>query len=214
MGDDVFRDADMNAESDLARLSRITDSVFGVVVTLLAYRVRLPSREALSALAPGPLEPFLHDLVALVMSFLVATLFWLLHWGAFRRMSRSDFRFVALHFAFLGAMVLLPISTSLMSSASIELAGAFAYSANLFLLAATQTLFRVHARRLEPEAFGNLPILLTPSLLTGIFGAAAILSLFSPSASPMLWFASLVTPLIERRWGIGRVSKGDVSSDV
>jgi len=38
----------MSEETDLARMARIGDSVFAVVVTLLAYRVRIPSREALS----------------------------------------------------------------------------------------------------------------------------------------------------------------------
>ena len=198
----------MAAETDdLSRLARIADSVFGVVITLLAYRVRLPSHEALETLARDAIEPFLTDLAALAMSFIVASLFWLAHWRVFRRMQRADFRFVVLHFAFLGAMVLLPLSTSLMSAAYAERSGAFAYSANLFLLAATQTLFRAHARRLEPQAFGDIPILLSPSLLTALFGVAAIVSLYEPAASRLFWCAALASPFIERRWGLGRVSE-------
>ncbi len=197
----------MNGETDLARLARIADSVFAVVVTLLAYRVRLPAHDALASLSLVALAPLLADLAALALSFLVASLFWMLHWGAFRRMHRADAAFVALHFAFLGAMVLLPISTSLMSAASGNVPGTVAYSGNLFLLAALQTLFRVHARRLEPEAYGDAPVVLTPALLALIFGAAAVVGLFAPVASHLLWYVALVTPAIELRWGLGRLRR-------
>jgi uncharacterized membrane protein len=198
----------LTQESDLARLARIADSVFAVVVTLLAYRVRLPDREALAALDGPALEPFLADLGAVVLSFLVAALFWMAHWRAFRLLRRADIGLVALHFAFLGTLVLLPISTSLMSNASgPSAAGPTAYSANLFLLAGTQTLFRAHARRLLPEAFVGVRPLLTPALLTLVFAAAAVAALASPWASRALWCASLLTPIVERRWGLGRAAQ-------
>ena len=196
------------AESDLARLSRITDSVFAVVITLLAYRVRLPGREALAAPSLAALTPFLADLGALAISFLVASLYWLAHWAVFRRMHGVDFRFVTLHFAFLGGMVLLPLTTSLMSAAAGERIGAFAYSVNLFFLAAMQTLFRAHARRLEPQAFGGaVPLLLTSALLTTLFGIATVLSLTEPAAARWVWWASLLTPFVERRWGLARAGR-------
>ncbi len=195
----------MNDETDLARLARIADSVFAVVVTLLAYRVRLPSREALAALDGQALEPFLADLGAVVLSFLVAALFWMAHWRVFRLLRRADVGLVALHFAFLGALVLLPLSTSLMSNASgRSAAGPCAYSANLFLLAGAQTLFRARARRLQPEAFIGVRALLTPALLTLVFAVAAVAALASPWASRALWCASFLTPIVERRWGLGR----------
>lgn len=197
----------MNEETDLARLARIGDSVFAVVVTLLAYRVRLPNSDDLAARSLSALAPLGADLAAVVLSFGVASLFWMLHWAPFRRMHRVDTWFVYLHFAFLGALVLLPISTSLMSHASGGFAGAGAYSANLFLLAAAETLFRVRARRLEPQPFGDVPLLMTPALLMLIFGAAAIASLFAPGLSTALWCAALLTPLVERRWGLGRLAR-------
>lgn len=197
----------MSEETDLARLARIGDSVFAVVVTLLAYRVRLPSGDDLAARSFEALAPFTADLAAVVLSFGVATLFWMLHWAPFRRMRRIDTWFVYLHFAFLGALVLLPISTSIMSHASDGFAGAGAYSANLFLLAAAETLFRFRARRLEPQPFGDVPLLVTPALLMLIFGSAAIASLFASGLASALWCAALITPLIERRWGLGRLSR-------
>lgn len=197
----------MTEDPDLARLSRISDSVFAVVVTLLAYRVRLPSPEALAAPDWVALGPFLSDLLALVISFLVAVLFWMGHWGAFRRMRRADARFVALHFAFLGFLMLLPISTSLMSAAHRQFVGAFAYSANLFMIGVTLLLFRAHARRLQPESFGAVPVLLGPTLLVAIFGSAAVVSLLAPVWAELVWCLAFVVSPIEHRWGIGRLSR-------
>lgn len=192
------------AEPDLARLSRIADSVFAVVLTLLAYRVRLPAREALLAPTREALAPFFSDLAALGLSVLVASLFWLMHWRVFRLMRRADVGVVVSHLAFLGAMVLLPLSTRLMSAAYGSRVGAFAYSANLLLLALTQTVFRLRARRLEPERLGPLPLLLTPSLLAALFGLALLCSLFMPTLAQALWSVALLMPAVERRWGLGR----------
>lgn len=199
----------MNEESDLARLARIGDSVFAVVVTLLAYRVRLPGRDALAAPSFESLAPFLTDLLALTISFLVAALFWMSHWGAFRRMHRADLRFVTLHFAFLGTLVLLPISTSLMSAAPNQLAGAFAYSANVCAIAVTLLFFRAHARRLEPQSFGSAPVLLAPALLIAVFGSATVVSLLAPQWSRALWCLAFVVTPIERRWGLGRLTRDE-----
>lgn len=199
----------MNGEADLGRLARIGDSVFAVVVTLLAYRVRLPGREALAAPSAEAFTPFLTDLLALTISFLVAALFWMSHWGAFRRMHRVDLRFVALHFAFLGTLVLLPISTSLMSSAPNQLVGAFAYSANVCAIAVALFFFRAHARRLEPESFGTVPLLLAPALLIAVFGSATVVSLLAPQWSRALWCLAFVVSPIERRWGLGRLTRGE-----
>jgi uncharacterized membrane protein len=195
----------MNDDSDLSRLSRIGDSVFAVVVTLLAYRVRLPQPDVLAHPSFEALSPFLADLGSVVLSFVVATMFWMGHWGAFRRLHRVDVRFVALHFAFLGALVLLPISTSLMSAGYSHRTSAFAYSLNVFLLALALLAIRAHARRLAPEAFGSVPVLLLPTLLAAIFGAAMVVSLVAPGYARLLWTAAFVCAPIERRWGMGRL---------
>ena len=197
----------MTDETDLARLARIGDSVFAVVVTLLVYRVRLPSQEALATMAIPALLPFLTDLGTVVTSFVVASLFWMGHWRVFRRMRRADVRFVALNFVFLGTLVLLPISTSLMGITYGQGSGALAYCINLFLLAAATTAFRGHARRLEPQAFGTVAVLLSPTLLMAVFGGAAVFVTWRPWLAQALLSAALLAPLVETRWGMGRLGR-------
>ncbi|MES1264086.1 MAG: TMEM175 family protein [Variovorax sp.] len=193
----------MANEADLARISRIGDSVFAVTITLLAYRVHIPDREALMSGQLAPLAPFFRDLGALLLSFFVASVFWISHWRVFRRMRQSDNRFVALNLAFLGALILLPISTSLLSN-DLTWIGTLAYSANL-LFGATASLFlRRHACRIDPEAFGPGRLLLAPAISMTLFATACVASLYAPGAALVLWLCALAGPWIDRRWGIGR----------
>lgn len=191
----------MHQESDLVRIARIGDSVFAVTLTLLAYRVRIPSEAALLGGKLGPLLPFLSDLGAVVLSFFVASMFWLSRLRVFRRMQKSDITFVGLNLAFYGAMILLPISTSLLS-ADVSALGRVVYSGNLFLASTFNLFLRRHARRIDPEAFGKGPLLLSPALSMLVFGSAAIVSLYSPTGAIVLWNCALLTPWIDTRRGM------------
>ena len=194
--------AGMTGETDLARIARIGDSVFAVTITLLAYRIRIPSHEALASGQASALMPFLSDLAAVLMSFFVASMFWISHWRVMRRMQQSDIKFAALNLLFLGALVMLPISTSLVSG-SLTPIGALVYSANLFLAATGGLLLRMHARHLQPQAFGSGLLLLSPLLSMLLFGGAAVVSLQWPLAAMVMWWCAVMSPWIDRRWGLG-----------
>lgn len=194
----------MSAETDLVRIARIGDSVFAVVITLLAYRVHIPDAAVLGAGEWRPLIPFIRDLGAVLLSFFVASMFWISHWRVFRRMQHSDLKYVALNIAFLGTLILLPISTSLVSAADGTRIGSIAYSGNLFAIAGAGFFLRRHAHRLDPQAFGPGHVLLTPSLLMLMFGVAGVVSLWWPAAAPWIWGLTLVMPWVDNRWGVGR----------
>ena len=194
----------MKGETELVRIARIGDSVFAVTLTLLAYRVRIPSHDELISGKLAPLIPFLLDLWAVVLSFLVVSMFWVSHWRVFRRMTHSDVKFVALNLTFLGTLTLLPISTSIVSSNYGTIFGSLAYSTSLFATATAGLFVRMHARRLYPQAFGRGRALLSPVLAMLLFGTAMIMSLQWPVAASAVWWIALLTPIIESRWGIGR----------
>ena len=134
----------------------VSTSVFAVTLTLLAYRVRIPSHDELISGKLALLIPFLLDLWAVVLSFLVVSMFWISHWRVFRRMKHSDLKFVALNLAFLGTLTLLPISTSIVSSNFGTRFGSLAYSTSLFAAATAGLFLRIHAGRLDPQAFAGV----------------------------------------------------------
>ena len=192
----------MTSETDLARISRIGDSVFAVTITLLAYRVHIPGQDVLTSGDAAALAPFFRDLGAVALSVFVASMFYVSHWRVFRRMRQSDVTFVVLNIVFLGALILLPISTSLVSG-DLTRFGTLAYSANLFFAATASLFLRRHARRIDSQAFGSGRLLLTPAISIAFFGAAFVASFYSPTASLALWLCTIVNPWIDRRWGIG-----------
>ncbi len=194
----------MDGETELGRIARIGDSVFAVTLTLLAYRVRIPGHDELMSGSLESLLPFLLDLWAVVLSFLVVSMFWISHWRVFRRMKHSDVQFVALNLAFLGTLTLLPIATSIISSNYGTRFGSLAYSTSLFATATASLFVRMHARRLDPQAFTRGNPLLAPGLAMLVFGIAMVMSLQWPLAASTMWWLALLTPIVESRWGIGR----------
>lgn len=190
------------ADTDLTRISRIGDSVFAVTITLLAYRVHIPDQHALESMRLEPLLPFLQDLGAVVLSFFVASRFYLAHWRVFRRLRNADVTFVALNLLFLGTLVLLPISTSLVSG-NLTSVGTVAYSGNLLLTSASHFFLRRHARRMEPDAFGEGRLLVASTFSMSVLALAVLVSFRWPEAALPLWLISLGSAWIDRRWGIG-----------
>ena len=106
-------------------------------------------------------------------------------------------------------MITLPIcfislSTSIVSSNYGTRFGSVAFSANLLATATAGMFLRMHARRLDPQAFERGRPLLSTALAMLVFGVATIVSLRWPVAASALWWIALLTPVVERRWGIDR----------
>jgi hypothetical protein len=64
----------------------------------------------------------------------------------------------------------------------------------------------MHARRLDPDAFGPGRLLLTPALSMAMFAVAALVSPWSPMTAVGLWCCALALPWVDGRWGIGRAA--------
>ena len=193
----------MTRPSDLQRITMITDSVFAVSVTLLAHSVRLPVEVIGQAATLHDLTSFLDDLVALVLSFAIASMFWLAQRRDLRKVRIATTRLVILNLAFLLTLVLLPISTRLFSATSLTPLSAAFYSLNLLLASAARLAFRIEANSLaDPEAFGSVPRRLpeiTPSLYSiSVFGASLLAAAFNPHLSELFWSLGFFTPLLER----------------
>lgn len=194
----------MNTARDLRRITTIGDSVFAVVVTLMAHRVRLPEFDAFRTGDMKALTPFFTDVLAVVMSFFVASMFWLAYWRVARRMRHADIGFVSSSLMFIGTLVLLPISTRIISESFESSTGAaLVYSANLFLAAFAQLFVRLSARRLEPDAFPRRGLLRVPLLLMGLFLLAGAVSFWHPRWAIYIWLSAFVGRYVDRRWGIG-----------
>jgi len=96
------------------RLANLSDSIFGVAMTLLILEIRWPTHyieterqlwDALVALGPSFLVFF--------MSFLTLGIFWNMQQVQLRRFARTDRTLTWIHIAFLATVAVTPFSTAL-----------------------------------------------------------------------------------------------------
>ena len=102
------------AGQDTGRLANLSDSIFGVAMTLLILEIHLPANpigserqlwNALLALGPRFLVYF--------MSFLTLGIFWNAQQAQLSRCARGDHNLTWIHIAFLATVAITPFSTAL-----------------------------------------------------------------------------------------------------
>lgn len=97
----------------LQRLASLSDCVFAVAMTLLAFTVRIPEQGLDRAKLPGELIRMLGESYGLVLSFAITAMIWIGHVRLLRSLNNATLGLVYLTFLQFFWIVLLPISTSL-----------------------------------------------------------------------------------------------------
>jgi len=120
---------------EMRRLEMLSNTIFGVAMTLLAYDLpktgsfdRLPDWTDLYHLYAGRLS-------ALVLSFVVAGLFWFSHHRRLVRQPVAGRGIVILNLLFLLSIILLPVTSGLYSNYRLSSAVAVLYGINLTVIA-------------------------------------------------------------------------------
>jgi uncharacterized membrane protein len=120
---------------EMRRLEMLSNTIFGVAMTLLAYDLpktgsfdRLPDWSDLYHLYAGRLS-------ALVLSFVVAGLFWFSHHRRLVRQPVAGRGIVILNLIFLLSIILLPVTSGLYSNYRLSSAVAVLYGIHLTIIA-------------------------------------------------------------------------------
>jgi len=121
------------------RMIMLSDGVFAIAITLLALDVRAPAKW--SAGPVGLLAVMAPVLSAFVLSFLVISLYWLLHRRYVAMLIRVDWIAMVLNLAFLGLIALLPAATRLAESSNGSMSVLGLYSALVIAIGASLALF-------------------------------------------------------------------------
>ena len=121
------------------RMIMLSDGVFAIATTLLALDVRAPTKGSggLSGLL-GVMAPVLS---AFVLSFLVISLYWLLHRRYVAMLVRVDWVAMVLNLAFLGLIALLPAATRLAEYTNGSMSALGLYSMLVIAIGASLALF-------------------------------------------------------------------------
>ena len=125
---------------EMRRLEMLSNTIFGVAMTLLAYDLprtgtfaNLPDWRDLYHLYAAKLS-------ALMLSFIIAGLFWFSHHRRLTRQPEASRAVVFLNLLFLLSIILLPVTNGLYGNYRLSSAVAVLYGANLTLIAGLNAL--------------------------------------------------------------------------
>jgi uncharacterized membrane protein len=190
----------MTKSADLQRLASLSDCVFAVAMTLLAFSVRIPDQGLDPAKLPGELARVWNEASGLVLSFAVATIFWVGHFRLLRSLSHATVGLIYLNFFQLFWIVVLPISTSLLIQIKAR-ETTIVMEANLTLIALSGLLMWVYSYRtglIEPGALTH-PIaveFIVPVFPLLIFAISLLVTLWNPAVGGNLLWGAFATPFL------------------
>jgi uncharacterized membrane protein len=178
---------------EMRRLESLSNTIFGVAMTLLAYD--LPKAAQFTD-APGWVDlyhAYAGRLGGLVLSFIIAGVFWFSHHRRLARQPYGSRWVVILNLIFLLTIILLPVANGLYSNFGMSRAVAMVYGTHLTAIAGLNALLWWFATRGRPhfELAGALfPVLV---ILPG-----TIVAWFAPRAAQYFWLLAFGGLLMRR----------------
>jgi len=188
---------------EMRRLEQLSNTIFGVAMTLLAYD--LPRNAQLNN-APGWADLYhlyAPRLIALVLSFVIAGIFWFSHHRRLARQPEASRGVVFINLIFLLSIVLLPASNGLYGNYGQSSAVAMLYALHLTLIAALNAWLWwlvSRDRRLHHELAGAVFPLL-------VFLPGIALAGLAPRYAPYFWLLAF-GGLVVRRFFTGKAAEG------
>jgi TMEM175 potassium channel family protein len=178
---------------EMRRLDSLSNTIFGVAMTLLAYDMPKPAQLNGVPNWADLYHLYGERLLALVLSFIIAGLFWLSHHRRLVRQPEAPRGVVMLNLLFLLSIILLPVSNGLYGSYRLSSAVAVLYGIHLTVMAGLNAIlwFLVTRNWRAPEFAGSIfPVLV---FLPGIAVAAV-----APQYAQYLWVLAFGALLMRR----------------
>jgi uncharacterized membrane protein len=120
---------------EMRRLESLSNTIFGVAMTLLAYDLPKPNFAQMPGWA-DLVHTYSGRLAGLVLSFIIAGVFWMSHHRRLARQPLASREVVILNLFFLLSIVLLPVTNALYGSYRLSSAVAVLYGVHLTIIAA------------------------------------------------------------------------------
>ncbi len=181
------------------RIEQLSNTIFGVAMTLLAYSF---PKEQLTGTAPdwhNIARNYMPHLVALLLGFLIAGLFWFSHQRRLAYAPGMNRASVLLNLLFLLTIVVLPVTTGLYGaySDSADVVGLYAWHLLAISLLNLVLWWIAVKKSRDWHLMGGAA---TTSI---VFVIAAIVAPFAPAAPRYIWTVGFIAPfiavLVERR---------------
>ncbi|MGY8708220.1 TMEM175 family protein [Bradyrhizobium sp. 18BD] len=177
---------------EMRRLESLSNTIFGVAMTLLAYD--LP-KSAVFAGAPDwddLARVYSGKLAGFALSFIIAGLFWISHHRRLARQPVGTRGAVILNLFFLLTIVLLPVTNGLYTNYAMSSAVAVLYGLHLAAIAGLNAWlwWRILGGWRRETMASLFPLL--------VFIPGTIVAAFAPRVAPFLWFIAFGGLLIRR----------------
>ena len=177
---------------EMRRLESLSNTIFGVAMTLLANDLpkagefkAMPTWSDLGQLYSG-------RLTGLVLSFIIAGVFWISHHRRLARQPVGSRGAVILNLFFLLSIVLLPVTNGLYANYAMSSAVAVLYGLNLTVIAGLNAwLWWTILGGWRHEIMASLFPLL-------VFVPGTIVAAFAPQLAPFVWFIAFGGLVIQR----------------
>jgi len=185
---------------EMRRLEALSNTIFGVAMTLLAYDLPKASRFANAPSWIDLVNAYAQPLIALMISFIVAGMFWFSHNRRLAVAPEGSRGEVFLNLIFLLSIIILPVTNSLYGTYRLDSVVAVIYGIHLTFVATLNALLWLLAlrgrRNSELLATAVFPVF---ALLFGMVMAAV-----APFVAQFIWCLAFGAPLAgwlaARRW--------------
>jgi uncharacterized membrane protein len=179
---------------EMRRLEALSNTIFGVAMTLLAYDMPKPP---VSEQAPNWAElyhAYAPHVAALMLSFIIAGMFWFSHHSRLAVAPEAKRGTVFLNLIFLMSIIVLPATNGLLGSFSNSSVIQVIYGGHLTVIAALNALLWLIALKGRDHR-GILASTIFPVI---VFPLGTAMAFVAPSVAPFVWFLAFLAPLVGR----------------
>jgi uncharacterized membrane protein len=185
---------------EMRRLEALSNTIFGVAMTLLAYDLPKASRFANAPAWIDLVRAYAQPVIALTISFIVAGVFWLSHYRRLTFAPEGSRGEVFLNLIFLLSIVMLPVTNGLYGAYRLDSVIAVSYGFHLTVIASLNALLWILALR----GHGNSELLATAIFPVFALVFATVMAAVAPSVAQFMWCLAFGAPLAgwlaARRW--------------
>ena len=179
---------------EMRRLEALSNTIFGVAMTLLAYDLPKASRFTSAPSRADLLNAYAQPAIALMISFIVAGVFWLSHHRRLAFAPEGSRGEVYLNLLFLLSIIMLPVTNGLYGVYRLDSVIAVSYGVHLTIIAGLNAVLWVLVLRGSghPELMANaiFPVV--------IFMIGAVVAGVEPLIAQFIWSLAFAAPFAGR----------------
>lgn len=175
----------------MRRLEMLSNTIFGVAMTLLAYDLPKASSFKQAPSWIDVLNVYAQPVIALMISFIVAGLFWFSHHRRLAVAPEGGRGIVFLNLFFLLAIIILPVTNGLYGSYRLDGVVAVIYGFHLMVIASLNALLWVFALRGRHDP----QLLVTALVPVVVFVIGTTTAIVAPKAAQFIWCLAFLSPL-------------------